>query len=162
MASARVWNYSKRMNNRKYFFKKAAKVRFVLNTVFLVALTECLSYADGQGIQITVPSPVVVVSSPVVVSPYCCCCSRPCCRGPRHLCFDIPPMESILTLHGINMLTRIMTRGFRGDLRPMRCFPPTFVGFALGQDGFPRRSGQSSCGHGAGNIQKTISRSTRE
>jgi hypothetical protein len=53
--------------NKKHYFFKPGKARFVLNTVFLMALTGCVNYAVGQGIRISVPSPVIVVSPPVVV-----------------------------------------------------------------------------------------------
>jgi hypothetical protein len=54
------------MNNKKHLFK-SGKAGFALNTGILIALTGCLSFADGQGIRISVPLPVVVVSPPVVV-----------------------------------------------------------------------------------------------
>ena len=53
------------MNNKKYLFK-SGKAGFALNTGLLIALTGCLSSADGQGVRISVPLPVVVVSPPVV------------------------------------------------------------------------------------------------
>ena len=56
------------MINKKCCFK-TGKAGFVLNTVLLIALTGCVSYADGQSVKITVPLPVVVVSPPVVVVP---------------------------------------------------------------------------------------------
>jgi hypothetical protein len=55
------------MNNKKCFLK-SGKSGFALNTGLLMALAGCLSYADGQSLRITLPSPVVVVSPPVVVA----------------------------------------------------------------------------------------------
>jgi hypothetical protein len=67
MVPAMFWSYSRSMkiNNKKYFLK--TRNGFVLNTVVVAALAGGLSYADGQGIRISVPSPVVVVSPPAVV-----------------------------------------------------------------------------------------------
>jgi hypothetical protein len=53
------------MSNKTYFFK-TGKAGFVSNTVLLIALAACVSYAHGQSIQITVPPPVVVAVPAVV------------------------------------------------------------------------------------------------
>jgi hypothetical protein len=54
------------MKNKKYFLK-TNNVGFVLSAALLVALAECVSSANGQGAEITITPPVVVVASPVVV-----------------------------------------------------------------------------------------------
>ena len=59
--------YFQAMNNKKHLFKNG-KAGFALNTGLLIALTGYLSFANGQGIRVSVPLPVVVVSPPVVVA----------------------------------------------------------------------------------------------
>jgi hypothetical protein len=56
------------MFNKEIIFK-TNKIGFVLGTVLVVALTECVG-ADGQSIKIILPPPpVVVVQPPVVIVP---------------------------------------------------------------------------------------------
>jgi len=55
------------MKNKECCFK-TGKARLVLNTMFLAALAGCLSSAQGEGLQISVPLPVIVVGAPVVVT----------------------------------------------------------------------------------------------
>jgi hypothetical protein len=57
------------MKNKKYFLK-TNNVGFVLSATLLMALAECVSSANGQGIGITITPPVVAVVPPVVQDNY--------------------------------------------------------------------------------------------
>jgi len=52
--------------NYKKFFPKTGKAGIVSNTVLLITVAGLVNCADGQGLQITVTPPVVVVAPPVV------------------------------------------------------------------------------------------------